>query len=76
MRRFISASTAGSSSQTESGGRPPLLSPKLMAPRVGWKRMPISRAARMLSSSLSDDTHGLGSVVLSHVIGIVWRYGM
>lgn len=30
----------------------PLDSPRLMAPRVGWKRMPMSRAARIVSSSL------------------------
>ena len=30
----------------------PWLAPRLMAPRVGWKRIPISLAARMVSSSL------------------------
>ena len=34
-----------------SGGSPPALSPTLIAPRVGWKRMPIVRAASIVSSS-------------------------
>ena len=42
IARCMSARQAASSSVQESGGRPPLLWPRLMAPRVGWKRMPIS----------------------------------
>ena len=42
MRRFMSARQTLSSSVQESGGRPPLLSPKLIAPLVGWNLMPIS----------------------------------
>jgi hypothetical protein len=34
--------------------RAPLLSPLLMIPRVGWKRMPISLAARMLWSRVTS----------------------
>jgi hypothetical protein len=39
-------------STTASGGRPPWLRPTLMLPPRAWKRMPISSAAWMLSSSL------------------------
>lgn len=42
MTRRMSARQASSSSHTLSGGRPPLLLPKLMAPLVGWNLMPIS----------------------------------
>ena len=38
--RTMSARIAGSASTTLSGGSPPALSPTLIAPRVGWKRMP------------------------------------
>ena len=35
MQRLMSARQAASSSVQESGGKPPLLSPRLMAPLVG-----------------------------------------
>ena len=38
----ILRSATCSSSQQLSGGRPPLDTPTLMAPRVGWKRIPIA----------------------------------
>jgi hypothetical protein len=31
-----------------------LLLPRVMMPRVGWKRMPMSRAARTVSSSITS----------------------
>lgn len=48
----MSARMAGSCPTRKSGGMPPRLTPRLMAPLTGWKRMPMSRAARMVSSSL------------------------
>ena len=47
----MSARIAGSASTTLSGGSPPALSPTLIAPRVGWKRMPTVPAASIVSSS-------------------------
>ena len=55
MQRRMSARMSGSCSTKSSGGMPPLLTPRLMAPRTGWKRMPMCRAARMVSSSLRKD---------------------
>ena len=54
MSRSASASAAPCTSTTSSGGRPPALLPSVMMPRVGWKRKPTSRAARMLSSTLTS----------------------
>ncbi len=51
MTRMQSFRIAASSSTSASGGRPPALSPMDIAPRVGWKRSPISRAASIVSSS-------------------------
>ncbi len=48
ISRSESARMAASSWQHSSGGRPPWLRPRLIEPRVGWKRMPSSRAARDL----------------------------
>ena len=42
MQRSISFRHKASSSVQESGGKPPLLSPRLIAPRVGWNLIPIS----------------------------------
>ena len=49
--RTMSFRIAGSGSTSASGGSPPALSPTLIAPRVGWKRMPIVAAAATVSSS-------------------------
>jgi hypothetical protein len=50
---IIKENTQGAlTSTTESGAMPPLLTPADMPPRTGWKRMPSTRAARMVSSSL------------------------
>ena len=43
--RIPSRKMVASSCTTESGGSPPLDTPRLMEPRVGWKRMPNVRAA-------------------------------
>ena len=46
------------SSITESGGRPPADCPRFIEPRVGWKRIPIRRAARISASSRSPAPAG------------------
>ena len=46
------------SSTTESGGRPPADCPRFIEPRVGWKRTPIRRAARISASSRSPAPAG------------------
>ncbi|EWS52671.1 hypothetical protein X551_04541 [Methylibium sp. T29] len=53
ISRCVSFRIAGSASTTWSGGRPPWLWPTLIEPRAAWKRMPISVAASMLSSSVT-----------------------
>ena len=52
ISRRESARIAASSWQMSSGGSPPPLGPRLIEPRVGWNRIPRSRAAR-ISASMS-----------------------
>ena len=42
MQRCMSLRQVASSSVQESGATPPLLWPRLVAPRVGWNLIPIS----------------------------------
>ncbi len=49
----------------------PLDSPRLMAPRVGWNLMPMSLAARMVSSSLRCCYQGLARTQTPEVNCIV-----
>ena len=51
--RTKSRRMSASASTRLSGGSPPALSPTLIAPRVGWKRIPTVAAASMVSSSLT-----------------------
>ena len=50
ISRRQSARMVASSWQHSSGGRPPWLRPRLIEPRVGWKRRPSSRAAAISTS--------------------------
>ena len=50
ISRRLSARIVSSSWHTTSGGSPPWLLPRLIEPRVGWKRIPSSRAAWISAS--------------------------
>ena len=54
IRRSQSFRITSGSWTTSSGGRPPPDRPRLMLPRVGWKRMPISRAVSISTSRNSS----------------------
>ena len=54
----LAARIASRSSTTSSGGSPPALRPRSIAPRHGWKRRPIARAAPISTSSRSPARDG------------------
>ena len=52
------ARIASRSSTRSSGGRPPSLAPRSIAPRQGWKRSPIARAASISTARRSPSPRG------------------
>ena len=54
----LAARIASRSSTISSGGSPPLLRPRSIAPRHGWKRSPIARAASISTASRSPAWRG------------------
>ncbi len=57
--RSLSARISSSSCTTESGGRPPSFSDRLIEPRVGWNRKPSSCAARISAVMRSPPPRGM-----------------
>ena len=56
--RSLSASTSSSSCTTESGGSPPSFANTVIEPRVGWNRIPSSRAAAISAVHRSPPPRG------------------
>jgi hypothetical protein len=59
------------------GRQPPLLTLRLMAPRLTWKRMPISTAASISSSITSSAAAGrvsLGPAAMRFALGVATSF--